>query len=1228
MIRLRILGSIELADSSGRELTAVLAQPRRFALLGYVAAADGGFVRRDALLAMFWPELDDAHARSALNQAVRFLRKSLGSTSVLVSRGVEDLAVAPSYLWCDLSAFRGAVEAGRLAEALELYRDDLLPGFHCDGAPGFDEWLERERQRLRADAARAAKKLASRSEQAEAFTTAVSTARRAVELSATDERSVRELLALLDRLGDRAGAIHAYEAFARRLAEELEATPAPETVALIEAIRTRSTPDERSPVPRPPPTAHTERRTRADVHERALIGTELNGWLIERELARGGMSTVYLARDAKHDRHVAVKVLRSDLAPAVGAEWFLREVRITARLAHPHILPLIDSGASRDALYLVTPYVPGESLRDQLAREKRLSVDAALAIATEVAEALDYAHRNGVIHCDIKPDNVLLADGHAVVADFGVATALFASSTITGTEVRGSPPYMSPEQEAGAIVTHASDIYSLGGVLFEMITGSLPRSDVSARDVLALRRDAPPAVAALVAECLTSIPERRLPSASALLRRIEAVDLEPEAGHPSRDRRGSRATRIRALAATAATAATIILMMLALRRALRSPALPAVMMSDSTVAIAPFDVFGAGEHAFWGEGLVDVLAGNLDGAGPIRTVSSSLAIRRWTGRADPASAEDFGRGLRARFVVFGRIMGTGRDSLRVYATLYDVTTRNTIEALDLTTSAQRMDRLADSISVRLLRALSRAGAADPDRPASFGTASGPALKEFLRGEQFYRRAMWDSALAHDMGALAIDSTFPVALSRVHRILAFHRRVGTRPDSAAWEFARRAGRHNHGLTPRESLLVLRDSLVVALNAQENDPQWWTHQRRRLQATEELTRRYPNDPTAWATYGDELSGAEVLGVTEAQALVALDRAIELDSAVTPIYVDAFGLALRTRGADDARRYAEAFLSRTPAGDDTQRLRILTWITAHPGASPKAAGPLVDSASVAALRRAAATLTHWPDSVQSGIWLAREALRRAGPPDSAAAIETLARTLASRGHTREAFEVDPTEDEWAFAEYVLGGSLPIDTVRARYARVLRDARPTRPLTPRGSVHRIALMVPFAWWTAHGDTASLQRSLSLASRFSQHSGAPFGAGVWRYVAATADAYLALARGDTASSLRRFLALPDTLCPWCKYERLQTAELLAATGRWQDAYSFTRRGLRPSVEFAGVSQVAWTLIAARAAEAIGRRDEARRDYRFVADTWRFADARLRRVAAEARLAARRLGGS
>jgi DNA-binding SARP family transcriptional activator/tRNA A-37 threonylcarbamoyl transferase component Bud32 len=535
VIRLRLLGPVELEDSDGRELRAVVAQPKRLALLAYLAAGPRGYHRRDTLLGLFWPELDETHARLALNQAVRFLRRELGPSSraVVVSRGAEELGIDTTAFWCDAAAFRDEMEAGRYGEALELFRGDFLQGFFADCGEAFDEWLERERARLRAVAAKAARSLAEAREGEQNFTTAVASARRAVELSDADERVVRELLQLLDRLGDRAGAIHAYEAFARRLADEFDATPAPETAAVMERIRARAAPGGHvagapggvathglavaahriTAVPLPPPTA--------------APGVELNGWRVERELGRGGMSTVYLARDAKHDRHVALKILHPELAISVGAERFLREIQITAQLAHPHILPLIDSGACDGLLYFVTPYVAGESLRGRLRREARLPLADALRIATEVTEALDYAHRRGIIHRDIKPDNILLADGHAVVADFGIArtVATVAGETLTQLGIAlGTPPYMSPEQAfGGGDVGPQTDIYSLGCVMFEMLTGELPRGGESPGDIVGRCPDVPTAVARLVSDCVTKQPERRPESAARLLRTLEGA---------------------------------------------------------------------------------------------------------------------------------------------------------------------------------------------------------------------------------------------------------------------------------------------------------------------------------------------------------------------------------------------------------------------------------------------------------------------------------------------------------------------------------------------------------------------------------------------------------------------------------------------------------------------------------------------------------------------------------
>src|SRR4051812_48652290 len=260
-----------------------------------------------------------------------------------------------------------------------------------------------------------------------------------------------------------------------------------------------------------------------------LVEALADRYRLERELGAGGMATVYLAHDLKHDRQVAVKVLRPELAAVIGAERFLAEIKTTANLQHPHILPLHDSGEADGFLFYVMPYVEGESLRARIAREHQLPVGDAVRIAREVASALDYAHRHSVIHRDIKPENILLHDGSALVADFGIALAVSTAGTrMTETGMSlGTPHFMRPEQAMGEReITGRSDVYALGCITYEMLVGEPPFTGPTAQAIIARvvteqprslttqRHTIPPGIEAAVLTALEKLPADRFATAA------------------------------------------------------------------------------------------------------------------------------------------------------------------------------------------------------------------------------------------------------------------------------------------------------------------------------------------------------------------------------------------------------------------------------------------------------------------------------------------------------------------------------------------------------------------------------------------------------------------------------------------------------------------------------------------------------------------------------------------
>jgi len=365
---------------------------------------------------------------------------------------------------------------------------------------------------------------------------------------------------------------------------------------------------------------------------------------VQRELGRGGMAAVYLAHDLRHDRPVALKVLRPELAAAVGLHRFLREVRTTANLNHPHILPLFDSGEAAGFLFYVMPYIRGESLRDRLKREKQLPLEDALRISREVADALGYAHHQGVIHRDVKPENILLEAGHAVVADFGIGRVVTAAGEeeLTGTGVSiGTPAYMSPEQAAGAKdLDGRSDQYSLACVMYEMLAGEPPFTGPTSESVVHQHLAAPPpsltGLRAAVSEEVDRVIQQALQKTAA--DRFPGVNQFAEAlaaavGIPADTgtRKAASARTRRRWAMGLGGAAAILVLALAAYRTFgpeTSPPEPAqVPGTVPRLVVLPFENLGPPEDQYFADGITDEITARLSGLSGLAVIARQSALQ-------------------------------------------------------------------------------------------------------------------------------------------------------------------------------------------------------------------------------------------------------------------------------------------------------------------------------------------------------------------------------------------------------------------------------------------------------------------------------------------------------------------------------------------------------------------------------------------------------------------------
>ncbi len=952
-------------------------------------------------------------------------------------------------------------------------------------------------------------------------------------------------------------------------------------------------------------------------------------YAIERELGQGGMAVVFLAQDLKHRRAVAIKVLRPELAMALGAERFLGEIETVAGLTHPHIVPLYDSGEAAGFLYYVMPCVEGESLRERLTREKQLPLEDALRITGEVATALSYAHSRGVVHRDIKPENILLQAGQAVVSDFGIARAITAAGgerlTQTGVTV-GTPGYMSPEQAAGEReLDGRSDVYSLACVLYEMLAGNPPFLGASARAILArqsldpvprlrtVRETVPEEFERAVVKALAKAPADRFATAAQF---VEALRI----GSPAP--RASRRALLTRVVLPLVVAFTAIGAIVLARRA--SVVGSGSALDPNVVAVAPFDVLEP-NLARWREGLVDVLSANLDGAGPLRTVSPTMVIHNWSGRGDQAGAANLGRRTGARLVVLGTVIGAGGDSARVTARWLDVATGKVLgEVIEIRDMTSRMDRLTDSITVGLLRELNRTRPIGAFQHASLGARSLPALSTFLRGEQFFRRAAWDSALTHYQRAVALDSTFTIAWSRMGAVQGCWRRGGL-GDPFGYKYGLLAGSLNRGLPPRESLLVAADSLYQALLDGPTDPAGREHHTRLFTTLDEAVRRYPNDPEAWYELGDARMHWPLVGrTTPEQILEAFDRAIALDSAFGPAYIHPVEVALRLGRPAAARRYLAAYLALDQADLNSEGMGLVEQLLVRPQPSPAKMQRQIDTASSHALIAAWNVLRHLPDSAETDVRLARALVssRHTGEPvfdDPLVREWVLTNALAHRGHLREAYALGGTRFTAEFAQLALLGGVPPESAQATFAGWLGERLPRQfnfdLLAPR--------LTALPWWAARGDTSSLQASVRRWRAIASGAGTNVELRLWAlYGAASGQAFVALARHDTADALRRFVGLPDSVCP-CLLDRVVTAQLLQAHGRPAEAAAVLESSW--PIDWLDPAEGLWRLERARVAERLGQRDKAVREYQYLADLWRTADPELRREVAEANAALKRL---
>ena len=902
-------------------------------------------------------------------------------------------------------------------------------------------------------------------------------------------------------------------------------------------------------------------RLRAAVAER---------YAVDRELGRGGMATVYLARDLKHDRLVAIKVLRPVLVESLGPGRFLREISIASRLLHPNVLPVYDSGNAEGLLFYVMPYVAGESLRDLIRREGQLPVEQAVRIAQEVARGLKHAHAEDVVHRDIKPENILLESGQAVIADFGLARAIHASAlddlSSSGLAI-GTPAYMSPEQVTGGDqIDGRSDVYSLGCVLYEMLAGEPPFSGPSAQAIAAkhlhlpppplrtVRPSVPPDLVAAIERALEKVPGDRFHTAEEFRQALA----QPE--HPLIAPRPERSMRLRLLAGGLAGVLLTVLAIGAITR--RRPDVPPRPLDLVLIPFEPNSVLAdsvgttaAAPHTV----LADALAW-LPGVRPVDGTKLLDGDEDWHAVPLPELLRG-ARGLGGRYLLTGAISRADTaPGSRVTVDLYAVDGGERVIRAEMMAPPGRLAAVLGKLALESVRALvPREGSAFGSGAALFSaTSSAEAVGYLLQGQQKFWRGDYDGAASAFRRAIEADSACGLAYHRLSVAELWNH-----------DFAEALSAANAGLSRGRQLSPRWVSLLQAQRQyalRQGDSAAAAFQRTVL--------NYPEDIDGWLGLGDVLFHfAGMAPNIPMEAERALVEVITRDSSFAPIYDHLADLAFLKGEAKAARLYME----RLPQGDFLRAAReaALALRFGQP-ADRRATLEALQSADRQTLSELVNLIIHGSSDLALVDTLAAFLMQPDRTPDDRrrGAGYRLA-ALSALGRPEEGLAVwqsanAPDLDSWVLQAYFAGypvGAVAEPMLSSARAMVSRHAIDPSSSPATESIQALQALVHRA--TLQGDSSEVLGVLSLvrsagADRDGSDPLAPA-------LTASLQARLSLLAGDTAGAINLFTrSVGRSLWPYTDFfplsgmapQRLLLGRLLASQGeilgakRWLGSFS------------------------------------------------------------------------